>query len=433
MGRALDRAPPPRLSASQPGRAGGFGDEDMARPRPLSGFGTGREDGLEPLAPLDPSAIGSVDELVRAMGRTAFGGRRLGEAADVLEAMLRDPRCFRVVTVSGAMTVAKQGLLLCEMIDRGWVDALVTTGALMTHGLVEGAGMEHFKHRPDMNDEELYRKGYNRVYDTIELEKSLYETEGIVQRALAAVEAGAVLGSAAVCRRIGAELERGDSAERAIVKSAYRRDIPIYIPAFSDSELGLDFAAWNRVRVAAGQPRIAFDPFDDLEDFAARVSGNERLGIFTIGGGVPRNWAQQVAPYLELLSARSALPVPVLRYRYAVRICPEPEHWGGLSGCSYAEGISWGKFLPIAEGGPFRRSVRGCNDCLAAAGAGADRALRALTAASRRAQHELPGPGRSSPLRRGSAKNPPRSGRESGGRRNRSPPSRAAPPSPPRD
>ena len=324
----------------------------MAKPRPLSSFRTGREDGLEPLAPLDPNAATSVDELVRAMGRTAFGGRRLGEAADVLEAMLRDSQCFRVVTVSGAMTVAKQGLLLCEMIDRGWVDALVTTGALMTHGLVEGAGMAHFKHRPDMDDGELYRRGYNRVYDTIELEKSLYETEGILQRSLAEVEDGTVLSSAAVCRHIGAELERR-AGGRAILKSAYLRGIPIYIPAFSDSELGLDFAAWNRVRVEAGQSRVAFDPFDDLEDFTARVGGCERLGIFTIGGGVPRNWAQQVAPYLELLSARSARQVPLLRYRYAVRICPEPEHWGGLSGCSYAEGISWGKFLPVEEGGRF--------------------------------------------------------------------------------
>ena len=65
-----------------------------------------------------------VDALVRAMSHTAFGGRRLGEAADVLEAMVRDDDCFRVVTISGAMTIAKQGLLLCEMIDRGWVQAV---------------------------------------------------------------------------------------------------------------------------------------------------------------------------------------------------------------------------------------------------------------------------------------------------------------------
>ena len=76
-----------------------------------------------------------------AMSHTAFGGRCVGEAADVLEAMLQDESCYRVLTISGAMTIAKQGLLVCEMIDRGWIHAIVTTGALMTHGLSEGAGL----------------------------------------------------------------------------------------------------------------------------------------------------------------------------------------------------------------------------------------------------------------------------------------------------
>ncbi|MEE3332289.1 MAG: deoxyhypusine synthase family protein, partial [Myxococcota bacterium] len=142
----------------------------MPGPRDEDSYGTGHDDGLEPLAPLDLSKVGSVDELVHAMSQTAFGGRRLGEGADVLEAMVRDPDCFRVVTVSGAMTIAKQGMVLCEMIERGWVQAVVATGALMTHGFVEGAGLLHFKHRPTMEDEQLYERGYNRVYDTIELE-----------------------------------------------------------------------------------------------------------------------------------------------------------------------------------------------------------------------------------------------------------------------
>jgi deoxyhypusine synthase len=77
------------------------------------------------------------------------------------------------------------------------------------------------------------------------------------------------------------------------------------------------------------------------------------MGIFTIGGGVPRNWAQQVGPYLEILRARLGIAEPVRRYRYAVRICPEPDHWGGLSGCDYSEGVSWGKFIPESEGGRF--------------------------------------------------------------------------------
>jgi len=324
----------------------------MAKARDESSYGTGHEDGLDPLSPLDPSKTDSVDALVRAMSQTAFGGRRLGEAADVLEAMLRDPDCFRVVTISGAMTIAKQGVLLCEMIDRGWVHAIVTTGALMTHGLSEGAGMLHFKHRPTMKDEDLYTRGYNRVYDTIELEKNLDDVERLLQQALDDLPIDSVLSSHFINECLGRALaKRG--AGRAILTSAVERGVPVYVPAFTDSELGLDLSIYNHLRAAKSLSTIRFDPFLDLDDFAGRIRQCETLGIFTIGGGVPRNWAQQVGPYLEILRTRLGSEEPLRRYKYAVRICPEPEHWGGLSGCSYSEGVSWGKFVPESEGGRF--------------------------------------------------------------------------------
>jgi deoxyhypusine synthase len=324
----------------------------MTKARDESLYGTGHEDGLDPLSPLDPGETDSVDALVRAMSQTAFGGRRLGEAADILEEMVRDTECFRVVTISGAMTIAKQGLLLCEMIDRGWVQAVVTTGALMTHGLSEGAGMLHFKHRPSMTDEDLYTRGYNRVYDTIELEKNLDDVERVLERALDGLPGDTVLSSSLITQRLGAELaKRG--AGRAILTSAVEREVPIYVPAFTDSELGLDLAICNHLRAKRNRGTFRFDPFLDLEDFADHVRRRETLGIFTIGGGVPRNWAQQVGPYLEILRTRLGAVEPVRRYKYAVRICPEPEHWGGLSGCTYTEGVSWGKFVPEREGGRF--------------------------------------------------------------------------------
>src|SRR5512147_934185 len=128
------------------------------------------EDRLIPLEPLDLSKVRSIDDLVRAMAKTAFTGRQLGEAVDVLEAMARDKECFVVMTMAGAMTVAKQGLIVCDLIDRGLVNALVSTGALMAHGLVEATGMKHYRYDPRMNDKQLYEAGYNRVYDTLEPE-----------------------------------------------------------------------------------------------------------------------------------------------------------------------------------------------------------------------------------------------------------------------
>ena len=221
----------------------------------------------------------------------------------------------------------------------------------MTHGFVEGAGMLHFKHRTIDERHGALRAGYNRVYDTIELEKNLDSTEAILNAVLGKVEPGTTLCSHVLTRARRASCSTSTTRAARSCAARSRRACPIYVPAFTDSELGLDFAIHNRRLRMAGQTPFAFDPFLDLEDFAARIREHETLGIFTIGGGVPRNWAQQVAPFLEITANRLGTDEPIRRYRYAVRICPEPEHWGGLSGCSYSEGVSWGKFVPESDGG----------------------------------------------------------------------------------
>src|SRR3954465_13786091 len=160
-------------------------------------------DKLIPLQPLDLSKIKSVNELVTAMGNTAFGAREIGIAADVLEAMARDKEAFCVMTLSGAMTVAKQGLIVTELIDAGIIKAVVSTGALMAHGLVEAAGRSHFVWDEKLNDVELYEAGYNRVYDTLEPETNLNYVEGIVAKVFEKWDAKETLCSWKINREIG--------------------------------------------------------------------------------------------------------------------------------------------------------------------------------------------------------------------------------------
>jgi deoxyhypusine synthase len=140
---------------------------------------------------------------------------------------------------------------------------------------------------------------------------------------------------------------------RGILPVAKSHGIPVYVPAFTDSELGLDFEVQNRRRDLQKKPRLHFDPFLDLAHYCDLCRSKPKLGIFTIGGGVPRNWAQQVGPFWEILEKRTGIPGGIIRFTNAVRICPEPTHWGGLSGCTYSEGVSWGKFVPPEEGGRF--------------------------------------------------------------------------------
>src|SRR5690349_22310368 len=143
------------------------------------------KDKLRPMFPLDLSKCRTVDELVRAMGDTAFTGRQIGDAADVFEQMARDKDCFVVMTLSGALTVGKMGLIFCDLIESGIVKAIVSTGALMAHGLVEATGYSHFRYNPGkMDDKTLFVAGYNRVYDSLEPEVNLDAVEVMMDHIL---------------------------------------------------------------------------------------------------------------------------------------------------------------------------------------------------------------------------------------------------------
>jgi deoxyhypusine synthase len=223
----------------------------------------------------------------------------------------------------------------------------------MAHGLVEATGRSHFRYNPEVSDEELYEQGYNRVYDTLEPEQNLDDVEKVMSQVLQDWDPNEVMCSYKLNHAIGAFLAKRSKDQRGILRSAYEQGVPVFVPAFTDSELGLDVALNNRMREGSGRHKLRFDPFEDLEHFAATLLRQTRLGIFTIGGGVPRNWSQQVGPFIELRHRRMGENLPLKRYHYGLRICPEPVYWGGLSGSPYSEAISWGKFVPPAEGGKF--------------------------------------------------------------------------------
>lgn len=327
----------------------------------------GRRDGLTPLESLDLSRVSTFSDLLRAMDKTAFTGRRLAAAYEVLLRMCRDEECSVVLTLTGAMSVAKQGRIICDLIDRGVVQAVIATGALMAHGLTESIGLTHYKVPEKSNDLELFHKGYNRIYDTLEMEANLNSVAELVAEVLDTTEPeGGTWSSASFCRAIGKRLDELDHGP-GILRSAFRSNVPVFIPAFTDSEMGLDFSTWAMARALTGKTSAGagispedlfqavppYNPFLDLQEYARFIGRAKNLGIFTVGGGVPRNWAQQVAPYYDITGDRLGIEIEAPRFRYGVRICPEPDHWGGLSGCTYSEGVSWGKFVSPQEGGLY--------------------------------------------------------------------------------
>jgi deoxyhypusine synthase len=328
-------------------------------PKKSSKTATGRvlhdpvKDKLRPIFPLDLSKIKTIDQLVRAMADTAYTARQIGDAADVLEAMARDKDCFVVLTLAGALTVGKMGLIFCDLIESGIVKAVVSTGALMAHGLVEATGLSHFRYDPSkMDDNALFLAGYNRVYDSLEPETNLDHVEEVVEAILEKWDPAETVCSYKLHKRIGEFLVKNTKG-RGILRSAYEKNVPVFVPAFSDSELGLDFALNSYARRRDKRPVLRFDPFEDFQIFADTMMATKKMGIFTVGGGVPRNWSQQFGVYAELMARRGYKNLPLKRYNYGLRICPEPVHWGGLSGSTYTEAVSWGKFVPLEEGGRF--------------------------------------------------------------------------------
>ena len=255
-------------------------------------FHDGCEDGLQPLQSLDVRHADGLAGLLEGMSRTAFGGRELGEAFHVLEAMADDADCARVVTVAGAMTVAKMGRVLCEMIDAGLAQMIVCTGAVMAHGLSEAIGCTHYKHDASIPDKQLYDWGYNRVYDTLEMEANFWQAQELIAEALDHLDWSQPACSWRINREIGRLLvEKGQMP--SILGCAYQRGVPVYVPAFTDSELGLDVSVFylapkyqhgseaDLETFFSGTP--SFNPYLDLHDYTRRIHQAKRLGIFTIG------------------------------------------------------------------------------------------------------------------------------------------------------
>lgn len=284
-----------------------------------------------------------------------YGGQaeKAAAGAETFYTMSNDKGCFVFLTLSGAMTIAKMGLVICDMIDLGMINCIVSTGALIAHGLVESIGLKHYKHNPSYSDALLAGKKLNRVTDTLEPESNFDHVESILGEVLDSFDSSEAISPSVLTKRIGKHLSDKYPDERGILKSAYEKNVPVLIPAFVDSEIGNDVYTHNEKRKNEGKRSIVMNMENDTHILIKVATQSDRIGIFTIGGGVPRNYAQNVAPLIELLNARLKMGLSPSTFKYGTRIAPDPMYYGHLSGCTYSEGMSWrkmdthGKFAEI--------------------------------------------------------------------------------------
>ncbi len=297
------------------------------------------------IRPFDPKAAHSVNDVLTQLGNCSFQGRALAHALDVWERMARDADCLRVMSLAGAMVPAGMGLTVIRLMEAGLIDVLVPTGAALSHDLCNLVAQEHQAHFVGSewaDDEALREAAINRIYDTylpeegfaaaedalVEiLPKVTYESEGDVR----------TITTAGFLRQVGQQL-----GGFGVLTAAAKHGVTIFVPAISDSELGMTIVAANQRGTSGVSGRIVFDTLTDVRLFADMVRAKPRAGLVTIGGGVPRNWAQQVYPYLKYKLREDSIEAD--GYHYGVRITTDRPEFGGLSGCTISESKSWGKY-----------------------------------------------------------------------------------------
>jgi deoxyhypusine synthase len=268
----------------------------------------------------------TVNELVEAMGRAgAYNGGSLARAADIWEQMLRDRETTKFFGLAGAMVPAGMGGIVSDLVKGGHIDVLVSTGANMTHDIIEAIGCRHFHGTAFCDDVELRHDEINRIYDVYLPNEAFERFEEFMQRVFGELEPGSTISISGLLEHIGRRTKSG------ILHTAARNGIPVYNPAVQDSMIGLQywlFAQTNKVTV---------DAFADMPALMDRCFTAKKAGAMLVGGGVPKNFILQ-----------SMLMTPN-GFSYVIQLTGDRPDLGGLSGATLDEAKSWGKITEDAQ------------------------------------------------------------------------------------
>lgn len=289
------------------------------------------------IEPFNPKRIKNITDLLTNLKKCGFQGRKLGQAFDILHKMLTDTNCLTVLSLSGAMVPAGMAKIIYLLIERKLIDIIVSTGANITHDLIDAITKGgHYIGTPNIDDEVLYKNRINRIYDVLLPEDNYDHAEQYLLNLLRTLfkDRKFEITPSKFFKLIGNEIN-----ERCLLSIAADKNIPIFVPAISDSELALDLIKFTEIE----NYDIDFRVLKDVKKFARIIDESKECGTFIIGGGVPRNWTQQIFPYIENLKKTKRINSD-FGYKYSVRIHTALEYDGGLSGCTVSESKSWGKY-----------------------------------------------------------------------------------------
>ncbi len=265
----------------------------------------------------------TVGELAKEMKLTGvMQGGRVGRAVDIVAEMFSDPSYTTFITLSGPLVPGGMRIIFRDLIRDGYIDAVMTNGANMIHDLVEAMGRTHYQGKVNVDDEKLYKDGYNRAYDIFIENDTFVDLESYVGKLIDDIpeEKRDGITFHEFLYELGSRIED----EESVLKAAADKKIPIFSPGFLDSMLGIPL--W----MYAKNKKLVFDPLRDFDLLADMVFDAEKSGAIILGGGTPKHHTQYMHTLRDGLDA-------------AIQLSSARVEDGSLSGAPLRESITWGK------------------------------------------------------------------------------------------
>ena len=269
-------------------------------------------------------------ELIREMGKAGFGAGRVALAVDVYEDMVRNDATI-FFGMAGALSPAGMRGLVADMMRRGLISVLVSTGANVVHDLIEAFGGCHYKGSLYVDDGALQKQCIDRIYDIFLPEEHFRKRfDGKMVPILKEVAREAKGRSLSIREFLYEVAKRVPPSRDSFLRTAYECGVPVFVPAIQDSSFSLIKDSKGR-DVLGKRLGVSVDAFKDLQEFFGYLRKTKRRGAVLMGGGVPKNF---------ILQATIAVGKP---YDYAIQITMDRVETGGLSGASLEEAVSWRK------------------------------------------------------------------------------------------
>ena len=281
----------------------------------------------------------SVSALLDEMSQTGFQGKKLGEVAKIWSEMARQKDLTVFLGLTGSLSTTGQWKIIRWLVEKRFVDVVVSTGANISEDILEALGYHYYQGTWLADDEELLRLKIDRFYDVYADEMQYRKLENTIYRYGATLDDGKVYSTREFLHGFGEFLSK--KGIDSIVAAAYRAKVPIYSPGLIDSGYGVALSLLKRDK----GKMIRLDQTKDMEELAQIAERTKRTGVVYLGGGVPKDTIQ-LSTIIKSLAKGGDEETP---HEYAIQITADSPQWGGLSGCTLEEAVSWGKIASDAK------------------------------------------------------------------------------------